>query len=84
MKDLLNSVIDRKNILNNHDVLRELYKSLKFLEVCFLSRKYSYTKQQVAIFFRSMSARLTGFWKSTEWNWNIEANEVFTGKVEAV
>ena len=41
MKDLPNSVIDRKNILNNNAALKELYNSLDFKGVLF-EQKYRY------------------------------------------
>ncbi|RAI98643.1 hypothetical protein LX64_04628 [Chitinophaga skermanii] len=50
MKDLTNSQIDRKNILNNAAALKEIYKNLGFYGVMFEGR-YRFTKQQIANYF---------------------------------
>ncbi|SFW41023.1 DNA-binding protein [Chitinophaga sancti] len=50
MKDLTNSVVDRKNILNNDVAIKEIYDQIGFHGVMFDS-KYRYTKGQLAYFF---------------------------------
>jgi len=50
MKDLTNSLIDRKNILNNTTAIKEIYDNLGFYGVMFES-KFRFTKQQIARFF---------------------------------
>lgn len=50
MKDLSNSAIDRKNILNNNLAIQEVYNNIGFFGVKF-EEKYRFTKQQVARYF---------------------------------
>lgn len=49
-KDLTNSSVDRKNILNNNIAIQEIYKQVGFYGISF-EGKYRFTKQQVAHFF---------------------------------
>ncbi len=50
MKDLTNSQIERRNILNNDLAVKEIYQQVGFRGVRF-DDKYRFTKQQVAEFF---------------------------------
>lgn len=50
MKDLTNSQIERRNILNNDLAVREIYEQVGFYGVRF-EGKFGFTKQQVARFF---------------------------------
>jgi hypothetical protein len=50
MKDLSNSAIDRKNILNNNVAIQEVYNNIGFYGVKF-EEKYRFTKQQIARYF---------------------------------
>ena len=50
MKDLTNSVLDRKNILNNNEAILALYQQLGFFGIMF-DGKYRFTKQQIAQYF---------------------------------
>jgi hypothetical protein len=50
MKDLINSHIDRKNVLNNNTAVKEMYNQLGFNGVLF-EKKYRYTLSQAAKFF---------------------------------
>lgn len=50
MKDLTNSHIDRKNVLNNNAAVKEIYNQLGFKGIFFES-KYRYTLNQVAKFY---------------------------------
>jgi hypothetical protein len=50
MKDLTNSQIERRNILNNNLAIREIYNQIGFYGIRF-DDKYRFTKQQVAQFF---------------------------------
>lgn len=50
MKDLTNSSIERKNILNNNQAIEEIYKNLGFYGLMF-DNKYRFTKNQVAKYF---------------------------------
>jgi hypothetical protein len=49
-KDLTNSSLDRKNILNNHYAIQELYEQVGFYGFKF-DGKYRYTRQQLAQYF---------------------------------
>jgi len=50
MKDLTNSSIERKNILNNNQAIEEIYKNLGFYGLMF-ENKYRFTKNQIAKYF---------------------------------
>lgn len=50
MKDLTNSAIDRRNVLNNNTAIKEIYNQLGFIGVQF-EGKYRYTLAQVAKFY---------------------------------
>lgn len=49
-KDLTNSSIDRKNILNNRFAIQEVYERVGFFGIMF-EGKYRFSKQQVASYF---------------------------------
>ena len=49
-KDLANSSIDRKNILNNNLAIQEVYEQVGFYGIKF-EGKYRFTKQQLAHYF---------------------------------
>jgi hypothetical protein len=49
-RDLTNSFVERRNILNNSLVIQEIYDQIGFLGVLF-EGKYRFTKQQVSKFF---------------------------------
>ncbi len=49
-KDLTNSSVERKNILNNKFAIQEVYKNVGFYGIMF-ENKYRFTKQQVARYF---------------------------------
>jgi hypothetical protein len=49
-KDLTNSSVDRKNILNNNYAIQEVYEQVGFHGIKF-EGKYRYTKQQIASYF---------------------------------
>lgn len=50
MKDLTNSQIERRNILNNNPAVQEIYNQIGFYGVRF-EGKFRFTKQQIAQFF---------------------------------
>ncbi|RDC56661.1 DNA-binding protein [Pedobacter chinensis] len=50
MKDLTNSLVERKNILNNNLALKEVYTQLGFAGIMF-EKRYRYTKVQIANYF---------------------------------
>lgn len=49
-KDLTNSAVDRKNILNNNTAIQEVYEQVGFYGLKF-EGKYRFTKQQLATYF---------------------------------
>lgn len=49
-KDLTNSSLDRKNILNNNLAIQEVYEKVGFYGIKF-EGKYRFTKQQIANYF---------------------------------
>ncbi|MDH5610563.1 MAG: DNA-binding protein [Cyclobacteriaceae bacterium] len=49
-KDLTNSILDRKNILNNNLAIQEVYEQVGFFGIRF-DGKYRYTRQQLAQYF---------------------------------
>jgi hypothetical protein len=49
-KDLTSSSLDRKNILNNHLAIQEVYEQVGFYGILF-DGKYRFTKQQIALYF---------------------------------
>jgi mevalonate kinase len=52
MKDLSNSIIDRKNVLNNNTAVKEIYNQLGFVGIEF-DKKTRYTLNQVAKFYET-------------------------------
>ncbi|CAN5341828.1 hypothetical protein BH10ACI1_BH10ACI1_09830 [soil metagenome] len=50
MKDLTDSQIERRNVLNNNPAVREIYEQVGFYGIRF-DDEYRFTKQQVAEFF---------------------------------
>ena len=50
MKDLTNSSVERKNILNNNYAIQEVYSQVGFYGIKF-EQKYRFTKQQVAAYY---------------------------------
>lgn len=50
-KDLTNSVVDRKNILNNNLAIQELYAHIGFYGIKY-EGKYRFTKSQIANYFK--------------------------------
>ena len=49
-RDLTNSPVERKNVLNNNIAIPEIYKAVSFHGVL-LEKKFRYTKQQLSEFF---------------------------------
>ena len=78
MKDLPNSVVDRKNILNNTAALRELYSNLDFRGVLF-EHKYRYTKQQIANYFQVDIRTINRLLEINRTELEQSGQEVFTG-----
>ena len=78
MKDLSNSFVERKNILNNNVALRELYHTLDFRGVLF-EQKYRYTKQQVADYFNVDVRTINRLLDNNRDELEKSGQEIFTG-----
>lgn len=78
MKDLTNSVVDRKNILNNNIALQELYQALDFRGILF-EQKYRYTKQQLAFFFQIDVRTINRMLDAHRDELDNSGHELFTG-----
>ena len=63
MKDLTNSQIERRNVLNNNLAVREIYEQVGFQGVR-LRGKLSLPNSRLHIFSRLMSELSRGFWSS--------------------
>lgn len=77
-KDLTNSHIDRKNVLNNNLAIKELYGQLGFVGVLF-EGKYRFTKQQLAQYFEVDSRTIERLLESHSKEIVESGYEVFTG-----
>lgn len=78
MKDLSNSFVERKNILNNNVALKELYHTLDFRGVLF-EQKYRYTKQQVADYFNVDVRTINRLLDNNRDELEKSGQEIFTG-----
>jgi hypothetical protein len=77
-KDLTNSLVDRKNVLNNNLAIRELYGQLSFSGVLF-EGKYRFTKQQIAKYFEVDSRTVERLLETSSPEIMESGYEVFTG-----
>lgn len=78
-KDLTNSVIERKNILNNNAAIQELYGQIGFLGVLF-DGKYRYTKQQVSKYFEVDARTIERLLENSGEELIESGYELFTGQ----
>lgn len=78
MKDLTNSVIERKNVLNNNLAMPEIYKALDFPGILF-EKKYRFTKQQLSDFFEVDIRTIERVLESNEKEILSNGYEVLTG-----
>lgn len=78
MKDLNNSSIDRKNILNNNLAIQEVYKNIGFYGIKF-EEKYRFTKQQVAQYFEVDVRTIERILEEHKEEFLQSGYEVFTG-----
>ena len=79
MKDLTNSAVDRKNILNNNMAVKEIYDQIGFDGVLF-EGKYRYTKGQLAYFFEVDNRTIERLLENSN-NELVESGyELFTGR----
>jgi hypothetical protein len=78
MKDLSNSPIDRKNILNNNTAVQEVYKNIGFYGIKF-EDKYRFTKQQIANYFDIDTRTIERILVENKTEFTESGYEVFTG-----
>lgn len=77
-RDLTNSPIERKNVLNNNLAISEIYKAVSFSGVI-LDKKYRYTKQQLSEFFEVDVRTIERILESNEAEIISNGYEVLTG-----
>jgi hypothetical protein len=78
MKDLTNSQIERRNILNNNLAVREIYNQVGLYGIRF-DDKYRFTKQQVAEFFEVDERTIERLLEQHSNELTESGYEVFTG-----
>jgi len=78
MKDLTNSHIDRKNVLNNNTAVKEIYTQLGFVGIVF-ENKYRYTLNQVSKFYEVDNRTIERILDEHEEELKQSGYEVFTG-----
>ena len=78
-KDLTNSLIHRKNALNNKLALPEIYKAISFPGIIF-EKKYRFTKQQVADFYEVDNRTIERVLDSYDDELGVNGYEVLTGE----
>lgn len=77
-KDLTNSSIDRKNILNNNFAIQEVYEQVGFYGIKF-DGKYRFTRQQLAHFFEVDIRTIERIVDSNKSELENSGYEVFSG-----
>lgn len=77
-KDLTNSLIDRKNILNNNTAIQEVYEQVGFHGLKF-EGKYRFTKQQVADYFEVDIRTIDRLLENHRTELEQSGYEIFTG-----
>jgi hypothetical protein len=78
-KDLTNSGIDRKNILNNDIAIQEVYKQMGFYGIQF-EGKYRFTKQQLAQYFEVDSRTIERIVEANKEELEQNGYEIFAGE----
>lgn len=78
MKDLSNSSVDRKNILNNNTAIQEVYNNIGFYGVKF-ENKYRFTKQQLANYFDVDTRTIERILEENKNEFIETGYEIFTG-----
>lgn len=78
MKDLTNSSVNRKNILNNNNAIKAVYENIGFYGVMF-DGKYRYTKQQVAQYFEVDTRTIERLLEDHRQELTTNGYELFTG-----
>ena len=77
-KDLTNSSVDRKNILNNNIAIQEIYKQVCFYGISF-EVKYRFTKQKVAHFFEVDIRTIERILENHKAELEVNGYELYTG-----
>lgn len=77
-KDLINSGIDRKNILNNNVVIQEIYQQIGFCGFKY-DGKYRFTKQQIADFFEVDLRTIERIVEQNKTEIETNGYEIYTG-----
>lgn len=77
-KDLTNSSIERKNILNNNYAIQEVYSNVGFYGIKF-DGKYRFTKQQVADYFEVDARTIDRLLENNKEELEQTGYEVYTG-----
>ncbi len=78
MKDLTNSVLDRKNILNNNEAILSVYQQIGFFGIMF-DGKYRFTKQQIAQYFEVDTRTIDRILEDHKEELSLTGYELFTG-----
>ena len=78
MKDLTNSPVERKNVLNNNSAIKEVYGQLGFVGIMF-ENKYRYTLNQVAKFYEVDARTIKRFLEEHSVELKNAGYELFTG-----
>lgn len=78
-KDLTNSSLDRKNILNNNLAVQEVYEQVGFYGIKF-EGKYRFTKQQIAQYFEVDIRTIDRLLENHKAELNQSGYELYTGK----
>lgn len=77
-KDLTNSAIDRRNILNNNTAIQEVYEQVGFYGLKF-DGKYRFTKQQIANYFEVDIRTIDRLLENHKTELEQSGYELFTG-----
>lgn len=77
-KDLTNSSIERKNILNNKYAITEIYNNVGFYGILF-DKKYRFTKLQVANYFEVDTRTIDRLLETNKEELEQSGYELFTG-----
>ena len=77
-KDLTNSSVERKNILNNNFAIQEVYTQVGFYGIKF-ENKYRFTKQQVASYFEVDTRTIDRLLENNKDELEHNGYEIFTG-----
>lgn len=78
-KDLTNSSIDRKNILNNNLAIQEVYEQVGFYGIKF-EGKYRFTKQQVAQYYEVDTRTIDRLLENHKAELEQSGYELYTGQ----